>query len=89
MAEQPANPLVNIRRSLHALAQPLAAVTGMVDLLLMEMDEEDELFAEIKLISAQLEKMLGIIEEMRRYARGATMGQGVAAPAETPLTETT
>jgi len=84
---EPATPLLNIRRSLHALAQPLAAVTGMVDLLLLEMDEQDELFDEIKMISEQLEKMLKIIEEMRRVARGATAGQSAAAPEVTPFTE--
>jgi len=86
---EPATPLLNIRRSLHALAQPLAAVTGMVDLLLLEMDEQDEIFDEIKMISEQLEKMLKIIEEMRRVARGASVDQSVAVSAETLFTQTT
>jgi C4-dicarboxylate-specific signal transduction histidine kinase len=84
-----ANPLLNIRQSLHALAQPLAAVTGLVDLLLLEMDEEEEVFQEIKLISDQLEKVLLIIEEMRRIAREATAREGVVILDVAPLAEST
>jgi signal transduction histidine kinase len=84
-----ANPLMNIRHSLHALAQPLAAVTGLVDLLLLEMDEEDEMFPEIRLISEQLEKVLRIIEEIRRIAREATASERADILELAPLPKTT
>jgi signal transduction histidine kinase len=84
-----ANPLLNIRHSLHALAQPLAAVTGLVDLLLLEMEEEDEMFPEIRLISEQLEKVLRIIEEIRRIAREATASERTDILEVAPLSKTT
>jgi signal transduction histidine kinase len=83
------NPLMNIRHSLHALAQPLAAVTGLVDLLLLDMDEEDEMFPEIRLISEQLEKVLRIIEEIRRIAREATASERADILEVAPLSKTT
>jgi signal transduction histidine kinase len=61
--------LKNIRDSLHELAQPLAAVTGMVDLLLIECEETSPVFAEVRMISDQLQKVLEIVTEIRRIAR--------------------
>lgn len=61
----------NIRHYLHDLAQPLATVTGLVDLLLLEMDEQDQKFSEIRLISEQLEKVLLIVGELRQIVREA------------------
>jgi len=61
--------LKDIRDSLHELAQPLAAVTGLVDLLLLECDENSPVFQEIKMISDQLQRVLEIVTEMRRLAR--------------------
>ena len=61
----------NLRHFLHDLAQPLATVTGLVDLLLLELDERDKIFQEINLISEQLEKILTIIGDIRQIARGA------------------
>jgi signal transduction histidine kinase len=54
---------------LHELAQPLSTVTGLIDLLLLEMDEQDKIFKEVKLISEQLGKILNIIGEIREIAR--------------------
>jgi signal transduction histidine kinase len=61
--------LKDIRDSLHDLAQPLAAVTGMVDLLLLECDETNPVFEEVRMISEQLQKVLEIVTEIRRLAR--------------------
>jgi signal transduction histidine kinase len=61
--------LKEIRSSLHALAQPLAAVTGMVDLLLLECDENSPLYPEIQMISEQLQRVLESVAEIRRLAR--------------------
>jgi signal transduction histidine kinase len=61
--------LKDIRESLHDLAQPLAAVTGMVDLLLLECDETSPIFEEVRMISDQLQKVLEIVTEIRRLAR--------------------
>jgi signal transduction histidine kinase len=61
----------NIGQHLHELAQPLSAVTGLIDLLLLEMDEHDKLFQEVQLISRQLEKVTEIIKEIRQLAREA------------------
>ena len=83
------NPLLNIRHSLHALAQPLTAVSGLVDLLLLEIDEEDERFQEVKMISEQLEKARRIIGEMRRIAREATASERPAILEAASLSEPT
>ena len=66
----------NLTHFLHDLAQPLATVTGLVDLLLLETDERDKTFHEIRLISEQLEKIITIIEEIRRVAQDAAARQG-------------
>lgn len=66
----------NLRQYLHDLAQPLATVTGLVDLLLLELEERDKLFEEVHLISEQLEKVLAIIGEIRRIVRGAVAHEG-------------
>lgn len=61
----------NLRHFLHDLAQPLSTVTGLIDLLLLELDERDKMFQEVQLISQQLEKVIEIIGEIRRIAREA------------------
>ena len=65
----------NLRHVLHDLAQPLATVTGLVDLLLLEMDERDKLFQEVQLINEQLEKIMTIIGEIRQIVREAAEGE--------------
>jgi signal transduction histidine kinase len=67
----PPDTIQNIRQSLHSLAQPLAALTGLIDLLLMEMDEKDPNYQEVQLINEQLEKVLHIVGEIHRLAREA------------------
>jgi signal transduction histidine kinase len=62
----------NLRHYLHDLAQPLATVTGLVDLLLLELDERDKIFQEVQLISEQLEKVMTIIGDIRQIAREAS-----------------
>ena len=59
----------NIRQSLHNLAQPLAVLTGLVDLLLLELDQADPALQEVRQISEQLERVLHIVGEMHRLAR--------------------
>jgi signal transduction histidine kinase len=66
------NPCQEIRQTLHELAQPLAAVAGLVDLLLLQMNESDARFYDVQMISQQLEKVLEIIGHIRRIAREAT-----------------
>jgi len=66
--------LKKIQYALHELAQPLAAVTGMVDLLLLECDEENPMFEEVQMISDQLQKVLEIVAEIRRLARDPLSG---------------
>jgi signal transduction histidine kinase len=61
----------NLRHVLHDLAQPLATVTGLIDLMLLELDERDKMFREVQLISQQLEKVMQIVEEIRRMTREA------------------
>jgi hypothetical protein len=61
----------NLRHFLHDLAQPLSTVTGLIDLMLLELDERDKLFREVQLISRQLEKVMTIFGEIRRMAREA------------------
>jgi signal transduction histidine kinase len=61
----------NLRHFLHDLAQPLSTVAGLVDLLLLELDERDKIFREMQIISQQLEKVMQIIGEIRRMAKEA------------------
>jgi signal transduction histidine kinase len=65
---------LTIRQYLHDLAQPMAAVTGLVDLMLLEMDERDPLLREVQMISEELEKVLQVIGEIRRIAWEASGG---------------
>jgi signal transduction histidine kinase len=67
----------NLRHCLHDLAQPLATITGLVDLLLLELDEQDKIFKEVQFISQQLEKVMEIIEEIRRIAREAAEREAI------------
>ena len=76
----------NLRHCLHDLAQPLSTVTGLIDLLLLELDERDKMFREIQLISQQLEKVMAIIGEIRRMAReAADRERKTLEPAPPPL----
>ncbi|MBM4300157.1 MAG: hypothetical protein FJ121_01290 [Deltaproteobacteria bacterium] len=61
----------NLRHFLHDLAQPLSTVTGLIDLMLLELDERDQMFQKVQLISLQLEKVMAILGEIRRMAREA------------------
>jgi sensor histidine kinase regulating citrate/malate metabolism len=77
----------NLRHSLHDLVQPLSTVTGLIDLMLLEMDERDKMFQEVQLISQQLEKVIQIVGEIRRMTRdAANHDKQVLAPPQTPVT---
>lgn len=67
----PQKALLDIRRSLHELAQPLAAVTGMIDLLLLEQREDSPLYEDLKMINERLEKILEIIAHIQEITRAA------------------
>ena len=76
----------NLRHFLHDLAQPLSTVTGLIDLMLLEMDERDKLFREVQLISRQLEKVMTIIGEIRRMAvEAADRERKTLEPQPSPL----
>jgi signal transduction histidine kinase len=76
----------NLRHFLHDLAQPLATLTGLVDLLLLELDERDRIFQEVQLISQQLEKVMQIIEEIRQMTREVTERERrTLTPSQAPL----
>ena len=64
--------LHDIRRSLHELAQPLAAVTGIVDLMLLEQRNDSPLYDDIHLINERLEKILEIVAHIQAITREAT-----------------
>ncbi len=66
------DPLKDIRHSLHELAQPLAAVTGLVDLLLIDRQLEQDLLLDIQMISDKLDQVLDIISRIRGIVRTAT-----------------
>lgn len=61
-----------IRNLLHELAQPLSAITGMVDLLLLESDENSPIFQELGMVNDQLQQALEIVAEIRRLTREAS-----------------
>ena len=66
--------LSDIRLSLHELAQPLAAVTGIVDLMLLEQREDSPLYQDIQMINERLEKVLEIVAHIQAITRSATQG---------------
>jgi signal transduction histidine kinase len=68
----PAAAIQDIRRTLHELSQPLAAVTGLVDLLLLELPPDSPVSQEIQLISQQLSKVLELVSQIRRLAVAAS-----------------
>lgn len=68
----PPDLFLNIRQSLHSLAQPLAALTGLVDLLLIETDANDPRLQDIQRINEQLERVLQLVGEIRQMARQAS-----------------
>jgi sensor histidine kinase regulating citrate/malate metabolism len=76
----------NLRHFLHDLAQPLSTVTGLIDLMLLELDERDKMFQEVQLISQQLEKVMEIVAEIRRMAlEAANREREALKPTQTPL----
>ena len=76
----------NLQNFLHDLAQPLSTVTGLIDLMLLEMNERDKMFQEVQLISQQLEKVMAIVGEIRRMAREAADRERKAlGPPQAPL----
>jgi sensor histidine kinase regulating citrate/malate metabolism len=76
----------NLREILHDLAQPLSTVTGLIDLMLLELDERDKMFQEVQLISQQLEKVMDIVGEIRRLALEAANHTGNSlGPPPAPL----
>ena len=62
----------HIRRRLHDLAQPLSVLTGLVDLMLLEMEERSPFYRDVQMMSQQLEQVLRIVGEIRHLAREAT-----------------
>ncbi len=77
---QASDALKDIRHSLHELAQPLAAVTGLIDLLLIEQQPDNPLYDEIQTISNKLEEVLDIIAHIRDIARTASPRYGEEIP---------
>jgi sensor histidine kinase regulating citrate/malate metabolism len=76
----------NLRDILHDLAQPLSTVTGLIDLMLLELDERDKMFQEVHLISQQLEKVMEIVAEIRRMAlEAANREREALEPPQAPL----
>ncbi len=77
---QDSEAIKNIRQSLHELAQPLAAVAGLIDLLLIEQPPDSPLYEEIRTISDKLEQVLEIVNRIREITRAASQ-----TPMEGPL----
>ena len=77
---QASEALKDIRHSLHDLAQPLAAVTGLIDLLLLEGQSDNPLYEEIQIISDKLEQVLDIIAHIRDLTRTASQQYGEEIP---------
>jgi signal transduction histidine kinase len=76
--------LLDIRQSLHALAQPLAILTGLVDLLLLDVEEDDPKVQDLRLISEQLGKIRQIVLEIRLLVRDASGEPGRLEPMAHP-----
>jgi signal transduction histidine kinase len=81
----PLDLVLSTRQSLHDLAQPLAALTGLIDLLLLETPADDPRLPDVQRISEQLEKVLEILGEIRRMLREASGAEPIRpAPAAHP-----
>jgi signal transduction histidine kinase len=78
---------LNIRQAVHDLCQPLAAVTGLIDLLLLEMDETDPKLKEVQTVSEQLERVLQLVGEIRQMARQASGAEPHRPEPATPQTQ--
>jgi signal transduction histidine kinase len=70
----PVDTLIQIRKLLHELAQPLAATVGLTDLLVLRLDQTSPTYQEIQTLSQQLDRVLQYIDEIRSLARAATPG---------------
>jgi signal transduction histidine kinase len=81
------DPILNIRQALHDLAQPLAALTGLIDLLLLETDAADPKLREVQTVNEQLEKVLEIVGEIRRLAREASASEAASLETGAPQTQ--
>lgn len=77
---QASDAIKDIRHSLHDLAQPLAAVTGLIDLVLLEGQSDNPLYGEIQLISEKLEEVLDIVAHIRDLARAASQRSSEEVP---------
>lgn len=81
----PLDLVLSTRQSLHDLAQPLAALTGLVDLLLLETAADDPRRPDVQRIGEQLERVLEIVGEIRRMLREASGAEPIRqAPAAHP-----
>jgi len=69
---EPQKVLYVIRHSLHELAQPLAAVTGIVDLMLLKQEEDSPFYEDIQMINERLEKILEIVAHIQAITWSAT-----------------
>ena len=77
--------VLKTRQSLHDLAQPLAALTGLVDLLLLETAADDPRLQDMQRASEQLEKVLEIVREIRLMLQEAFAAEPIwQAPAAHP-----
>ena len=61
--------LQKIRHSIHELAQPLSAVTGLVDLLLLEFAYDEALHRDISLLRQQLQRVIDLTADLRQLTR--------------------
>ena len=78
---EPSEALKDIRRSLHDLAQPLATVTGIVDLMLLEQSGDSPLYEDINLINERLDKILEIAHAYPGHNQGRDLEAGVPVQA--------
>ncbi len=67
--------LVQVRKLLHEMAQPLSAAVGLTDLIVLQLDQASPTYQEIQTLSQQLDRVLQYIDEIRSLAREATPGQ--------------
>lgn len=64
--------MYRIRVFLHDLSQPLASMNLATDLMLMELDNDDKLLQEVKMLSTEMKSVLEIISKIRCVARETT-----------------
>jgi hypothetical protein len=69
---EPKETLINIRKSLHDLNQPLTAAIGLIYLMFLKLEDNTKINQDLITLNDQIEKIKKITEHIQYIARSAT-----------------